>query len=89
MMNGGERVECQISDAAMDELAGVRGTPSIARQAQFVAHRDTVDQIASGKPSRYRMRPWSKKVGQRGNETRNALSAPRIFAKKSGPFNYW
>jgi hypothetical protein len=47
MMNGGETVECQISDAAMDELAEVRGTPSIARQAQFVAHRDAIEQIAS------------------------------------------
>ena len=42
MMNDGETVQCQISDAAMDE-----GTPSIARQAQFVAHRDTIDRIAS------------------------------------------
>jgi len=47
MLNDGETVECQISDAAMDELAGVRGTPSIARQAQFVAQRDAVEQIAS------------------------------------------
>ena len=42
MMNDGETVQCQISDAAMDE-----GTPSIARQAQFVAHRDTIERIAS------------------------------------------
>jgi hypothetical protein len=48
MLNGDETVECQISDAAMDELAGVRGTPSIARQAQFVALRDAIEQIASG-----------------------------------------
>jgi hypothetical protein len=32
MLNGDETVECQISDAALDELAGTRGTPSIARQ---------------------------------------------------------
>ena len=47
MMNDGEPVQCQISDAAMDDLAEAKGTPSIARQAQFVAHRDTIEQIAS------------------------------------------
>jgi hypothetical protein len=47
MMNDGETVQCQISDAAMDDLAEAKGTPSIARQAQFVAHRDTIEQIAS------------------------------------------
>lgn len=47
MMNDGETVQCQISDAAMDELAGAKATPSIARQAQFVTHRDTIDRITS------------------------------------------
>ncbi len=47
MMNDDETVQCQISDAAMDALAGTKGTPSIARQAQFVAHRDAVERIAS------------------------------------------
>jgi len=47
MLNGDQTVECQISDAAMDELAGTRGTPSIARQGQFVALRDAIEQIAS------------------------------------------
>jgi hypothetical protein len=47
MLNGDETVECQISDAAMDELAGVRGTPSIARQAEFLSLRDVIEQIAS------------------------------------------
>jgi hypothetical protein len=47
MLNDGETVECQISDAAMDELAGVKGTESIARQAQFLALRDAVERIAS------------------------------------------
>jgi hypothetical protein len=47
MLNDGETVPCQISDAAMDELANTKGTPSIARQAQFVSHRDTIEQIAS------------------------------------------
>jgi hypothetical protein len=47
MMNDGELVPCQISDAAMDELAEAKGTPSIARQAQFVTYRDTIERIAS------------------------------------------
>ena len=47
MQNDGDTVDCQISDAAMDELAGVRGTPSLARQAQFVALRDAIERIAS------------------------------------------
>ena len=47
MLNDGETVECQISDAAMDELGGVKGTESIARQAQFLALRDAVEGIAS------------------------------------------
>jgi Protein of unknown function (DUF1488) len=47
MLNDGETVECQISDAAMDELAGVKGTPSIARQAQFLSLRDAIERIAS------------------------------------------
>jgi hypothetical protein len=45
--NNGETVDCQISDAALDELAGVKGTESIARQAQFLALRDAVERIAS------------------------------------------
>ena len=47
MMNNRETVQCQISDAAMDELAEVKGTLNIARQAQFVAHRDAIEQLAS------------------------------------------
>ena len=47
MLHGEMKVECQISDAAMDELAGARGTESIARQAQFLALRDAVEGIAS------------------------------------------
>ena len=47
MLNGDDVVECQISDAAMDELGGTRGTESMARQAQFVALRDAVEGIAS------------------------------------------
>ena len=31
MQNGGDTVDCQISDAAMDELAGVKGTESLGK----------------------------------------------------------
>jgi hypothetical protein len=47
MMNDGETVQCQISDAAMDELAGTKGTLGIARQAQFVTHREAIEKMAS------------------------------------------
>ena len=47
MMNDGELVVCQISDAAMDQVAGKKGTPSVERRAQFEAHRDTIERIAS------------------------------------------
>ena len=47
MLNGEETVECQISDAAMDELAGVKGTQSMARQAEFLDLRDAIERIAS------------------------------------------
>lgn len=47
MLNGIDTVECQISDAAMDELGGTRGTESMARQAQFLALRVAVEGIAS------------------------------------------
>ena len=47
MLDADREIECQISDAAMDELAGSRGTPSIARQGQFVALRDAIEAIAS------------------------------------------
>ena len=45
----GETVRCQISGAAMDELAGARGTPSAEREAQFMSLRDTIERIASEK----------------------------------------
>ena len=47
MLNNADTVECQISDAALDELGGARGTESMARQAQFLALRDAVEGIAS------------------------------------------
>lgn len=47
MLNDAQTVECQISDAAMDELGGVKGTESMARQAQFLALRDAVEGLAS------------------------------------------
>jgi hypothetical protein len=47
--SGGATVRCQISGAAMDELAGTRGTASAARQAQFVRLRDAIERLASEK----------------------------------------
>lgn len=47
MMSADDVVQCQISDAAMDELAGMQGTESSARQAQFLSLRETIERIAS------------------------------------------
>ena len=47
MLRDGETVQCQISDAAMDELAAAKGTPTSERKAQFLAHRDAIEQMAS------------------------------------------
>jgi hypothetical protein len=47
MLNGNEPIKCRISEAAMDALAGERGRQTTARQAQFLAHRDAIEQIAS------------------------------------------
>ena len=75
MMNDDETVQCQISDAAMDEVAQAKGTPSIARQAQFVAHRDTIERIASelydeGPRVRgYVVRIFTKHIQARGRAT--------------------
>ena len=35
------------ADAAMDELAGMQGTETSARQAQFLSVRETIERIAS------------------------------------------
>ena len=47
MLNDGQVVLCQISDAALDELAGMKGTESSARMAQFLSLRQTIEQTAS------------------------------------------
>jgi uncharacterized protein DUF1488 len=47
MLDGERVVPCQISDAAMDELAGTTGTENSARQAQFLSLRDDIEKIAS------------------------------------------
>jgi hypothetical protein len=43
----GRTVQCQISSAAMDELAGKRGTQPAEREAQFLSLRKTIERIAS------------------------------------------
>jgi hypothetical protein len=47
MLNEDQVVLCQISDAALDELAGKMGTESSERVAQFLALRQKVEQTAS------------------------------------------
>jgi hypothetical protein len=48
MLNDSEVISCQISDAALDQLAGMKGTEDFAREAQFLSLRDRVERIASG-----------------------------------------
>jgi hypothetical protein len=40
-------VGCEISNAAMDEFAGVRGTMPAEREAQFLRLRHEIERIAS------------------------------------------
>ena len=47
MLNKDETVPCEISSAAMDELAGKRGTLPAEREAQFLRLRETIERIAS------------------------------------------
>ena len=47
MLNDMHIVQCQISDAALDELSGAKGTESAAREALFASLRDTIEKIAS------------------------------------------
>ena len=43
----GKLVDCKISSAAMDQLAGGRGTMPSEREAQFLSLRDEIERIAS------------------------------------------
>ncbi len=47
MLDGDRVVQCQISDAALDELAGMRGTDSSVKAAQFLSLRETIELMAS------------------------------------------
>jgi len=47
MLNEGETVECWISSAAMDEIAGKRGLLPVQREAQFLELREEIERIAS------------------------------------------
>jgi hypothetical protein len=47
MLNDDYVVVCQISDAALDDLAGAKGTESSARMEQFLALREKIEQTAS------------------------------------------
>ena len=78
MVKNGETVECQISDAAMDQLAGVKGTESIARQAQFLALRDAVEGIASDiydKRPASRARPYGSSLNTSGQTSPNEATS--------------
>ena len=75
MLNEGKVVPCQISDAAMDELAGTIGTENSARQAQFLSLRDDIERIASDLFAQappvdgYVVRIFGKHIKQRVSDT--------------------
>ena len=47
MLNEGETVECWISSAAMDEIAGKRDLLPVQREARFLELREEIERIAS------------------------------------------
>ncbi len=47
MLDDDEAVECQISGAAMDEVAGSKGTMPANREAQFLRFRDRIEHVAN------------------------------------------
>lgn len=47
MLNDGKLVQCQISDAALDELAGTNRTERTDREQLFLSLRSSVEGIAS------------------------------------------
>lgn len=49
MLNGSEEVECQISTAAIDELAGGPRGKYVDRETQFSLMRETIERLASVK----------------------------------------
>jgi uncharacterized protein DUF1488 len=40
-------VSCEVSSAAMDQLAGTKGTKPDDREAQFLQLRDAIERVAS------------------------------------------
>jgi hypothetical protein len=49
MMDGPHIIDCQISSAALDDLAGQRSKPPrfLDRDAQFLEFRDQIEKLAS------------------------------------------
>lgn len=72
MMHGARIVDCEMSGAALDDLADVKGTRPGERAAQFALLRDVIERVASdtfvamGMPQGVTIRIFSKHVkGQR------------------------
>ena len=47
MLNKGETVKCEIRSAALDELAGGKGTTNAAREDLFLRQRSEIERLAS------------------------------------------
>ena len=71
MMHGAKIIDCEISSAALDDLAGGKGTRPNEREAQFMRLRDTIERITSdtfvtkGMPSSETIRIFSKHIRDR------------------------
>ena len=71
MMHGARIVDCEISSAALDDLAGGKGTRPGEREAQFKHLRDAIERVTSdtfvekGMPQAETIRIFSKHVKNR------------------------
>ena len=81
MLNVDQVVLCQISDAAMDELAGTKGTESSGRMTQFLSLRQTIEETASRlfdeRPVRHGsvIRIFSKHIAARTDDSQGKTSS--------------
>ena len=71
MMYGAKMIDCEISSAALDDLAGEKGARLNEREAQFLRFRETIERVTSdnfvsrGMPSSETIRIFSKHLKAR------------------------
>lgn len=71
MMHGAKIIDCEISSAALDDLADEKGTRPSEREAQFKRMRDVIERVTcdtfvgKGMPQGETIRIFSKHVKNR------------------------